>query len=312
MTDPLERYSDHLRLERGLADRTVSAYRRDLEAYRDFARESGRDPDDRATIRAWLAALRDRGLAGTTVARKLASLRGWFRHRVSGGELESDPTESIDGPRLGRRLPIVLSLAEVERVIDAVDLARRLGRRDRAMLEFLYATGVRISELIAVRIDQCEWEDRVVRLVPGVRKVRRRDTGREETEPVGPKGDKVRIVPIGRRAVEACRSYVEDERAFLKGSDSRGVLFLNHRGRPLSRGGAWKIVRRAVRRAGIDRKVTPHTFRHTFASHLLDRGADLRAVQEMLGHADISTTQIYTHVDSPYLRAEHREHHPRA
>ncbi|MDX1623276.1 MAG: site-specific tyrosine recombinase [Gemmatimonadota bacterium] len=312
MSEELEAYADHLRLERGLAERTVSAYRGDVAAYLAFARESGEDPHDRATVRAWLASLRERGLAASTVARKLASLRGWFRYLVSSGEREADPTEAIDAPRLGRRLPEVLSLEEVERVIDAVDVSKRLGLRDRAMIEFLYATGVRISELIAVRLDQCDWEERIVRLVPGVREVRRRDTGRVETEPIGPKGERTRIVPMGRRAVEACVEYVEEERAFLKRGGSRSVLFLNHHGRPLSRGGAWKIVRGHVREAGIPRKVTPHTFRHTFATHLLDRGADLRVVQEMLGHADISTTQIYTHVDAPYLRAEHRKFHPRA
>lgn len=311
MSGAVGRYADHLRLERGLSERTVVAYCRDLDAYHAFAREGERDPDARDTVRAWLRALRDRNLAPSTVARKLSSLRGYFRHRLAERNLPSDPTEALDAPRLGRRLPTVLSLEEVERVIDAVDLARPLGRRDRAMVEFLYATGVRISELIAVRLDECDWEEGVVRLVPTERKVRRRG-GRVETEPVGPKGDRARIVPVGRRAVEAAVDWVENERAFLKGSDSAGALFLNHRGRPLSRGGAWGIVRRHVREARIDKRVTPHTFRHTFATHLLEGGADLRAVQEMLGHADIATTQVYTHVDSPYLRAEHRRFHPRA
>lgn len=312
MTDPLEPWVEHLTVERGLADRTIAAYRTDVEGFLTWAAEKGHDPDLRETVRAWLSALRDeKGLAASTVARRLAALRGWFRFRLEAGEVGRDPTEALEAPRRGRRLPTVLSLEEVERILDAVDLSRRLGRRDRAMIEFLYSSGVRISELIAVRLEECDWEGRIVRLVPGVRRVRKRDGSTGEV-PVGPKGDKPRLVPLGRRAIESVREYVEEERAFLKGSESEGILFLNARGRPLSRMGGWKIVKRWVRRSGVKKEVTPHTFRHTFATHLLDRGADLRAVQEMLGHTDISTTQIYTHVDPPYLRAEHRRFHPRA
>lgn len=196
-------------------------------------------------------------------------------------------------------------------MIEAAGHGPRFPQRDRAMIEFLYSTGVRISELIAVQLDECAWRERVVRLVPLERRVRRRDGSRDSIA-VGPKGEHARIVPLGARAVAAAVAYVEGERAALRGSASEGSLFLNFRGRPLTRSGAWQIIRRHVRAAGIRRKVTPHTFRHTFATHLLERGADLRAVQEMLGHADISTTQIYTHVDAPYLRAEHRRFHPRA
>jgi len=311
VSERVERWVDHLRIE-GRSDRTVSAYRGDLERYREFARTAGHDPDSREAVRAWLGSLRERGLKASTVARKLSSLRGWFRWRADSGERVVDPTGTIDSPRRPRRLPSVLSLEEVDRVIAAVDLTRRLALRDRAMLEFLYATGVRISELIAVRISECDWEERVVRLVPAERTVRRRGGRGTARERIGPKGNRARIVPVGRRAIEAALDWIENERAFLKGAGSQDALFLNHRGRPLSRMGAWTVVRRWVDEAGIDRRVTPHTFRHTFATHLLERGADLRAVQEMLGHADISTTQIYTHVDSPYLRAEHRRYHPRA
>lgn len=307
----MRRYADHLRLERGLSRNTIAAYTSDIEGYRTFADEEGLEPDARATVRAWLTKLVDLERKPSTSARKLASLRGWFRWRLSEEDLEADPTEALDAPRLGRRLPTVLSLEEVERIIDTVDGTRRFPLRDRAMLEFLYSTGVRISELIAIQLGECAWRERVVRLVPVQRRVRRRD-GARETRRVGPKGDRARIVPIGSRAVEAGIAYVEGERGQLKGAGSEGSLFLNARGRPLSRVGAWQIVHRHVRAARVGKKVTPHTFRHTFATHLLDRGADLRAVQEMLGHADISTTQIYTHVDAPYLRAEHRRYHPRA
>lgn len=311
LTDPVGRYGEHLSLERGLSRNSIAAYSGDIRAYRAFAAARELDPDARASVRAWLGELAGRGLAPSTVARKLASLRGWFRWRVAEEDLEVDPTETLEGPRLSRRLPSVLSLEEVERVIDAVDRGGRFPQRDRAMIEFLYSTGVRISELIAIQLEECAWRERVVRLVPMERKVRRRDGGRGVVS-VGPKGERARIVPMGSRAVEAGIAYVEGERSALRGSRSEGSLFLNARGRPLTRVGAWQIVKRLVRAAGIRRKVTPHTFRHTFATHLLDRGADLRAVQEMLGHADIATTQIYTHVDAPYLRAEHRRFHPRA
>ena len=312
LTDPVGRYGEHLLLERGLSRNSIAAYTADIRAFRKFAAARDLDADTRASVRAWLGELAGRGLAPSTVARKLASLRGWFRWRVAEEDLEIDPTETLEGPRLARRLPSVLSLDEVERVIDAADRAGgRFPQRDRAMIEFLYSTGVRISELIAIQLEECAWRERVVRLVPMERKVRRRD-GKRGVVSVGPKGDRARIVPIGSRAVEAGIAYVEGERSALRGSRSEGSLFLNARGRPLTRVGAWQIVKRLVRTAGIRRKVTPHTFRHTFATHLLDRGADLRAVQEMLGHADIATTQIYTHVDAPYLRAEHRRFHPRA
>jgi integrase/recombinase XerD len=308
---PLERYVDHLVIEKGLAANTIAAYRADLERYLAYARRTHRDADERATVRSYLEDLRRRGLKPATVGRHLASLRGYYRFRLAAGEIEADPTQAIEGPRRGRKLPSVLTLEEVERVIAAVDTMRRLGRRDRAMLEFLYSTGVRIGELVAIQLAECDLEERVVRIVPAWRPVRRR-SGRSETVRVGPKGEKTRIVPLGRRAATAARDWIENERVFLAGSASDGALFLNARGRPLTRMGAWKIVRRWADAARIGKRVTPHTFRHTFATHLLDRGADLRAVQEMLGHADIATTQIYTHVDPPYLRAEHRRYHPRA
>jgi integrase/recombinase XerD len=311
LRDPVERWAEHLLLERGLSRNSIAAYTSDVKGYHAFAASRGLEPDTRATVRAWLGDLDRRGRTASTSARKLASLRGWFRWRVAEGDLDADPTETLEGPRLGRRLPGVLSVEEVERVIEAAGHGPRFPQRDRAMIEFLYSTGVRISELIAVQLEECAWRERVVRLVPLERRVRRRGGGRGAVA-VGPKAERARVVPVGARAIAAAAVYIEGERSALKGAASEGSLFLNFRGRPLTRSGAWQIVRRHVRGAGIRRKVTPHTFRHTFATHLLDRGADLRAVQEMLGHADIATTQIYTHVDAPYLRAEHRKFHPRA
>jgi integrase/recombinase XerD len=311
MSEELERYTEYLILERGLAPRTIEAYRSDIERYLAFAAGEGRAPDDRGTVRAWLERLHGQGLRSSTQSRRLTSLRGYHRFLVAEGLAQSDPTEAVEPPRRRRRLPDTLSVEEVVRVLEAVSGSEPYPMRDRALLEFLYATGVRISELIAVRVDDCDWRGRTIRLVPARREVRRRD-GSRKAERIGPKGDKVRIVPIGRKAVEAAVEYVERERPTLAKGGSEGILFLNFRGRPLSRMGAWKIVRSYVDKAGVRKRVTPHTFRHTCATHLLDRGADLRAVQELLGHADITTTQIYTHVDPPYLRAEHRRHHPRA
>lgn len=311
MTEALERFTEYLVLERGLAPRTIEAYRSDIERYLAFAAAEGRPAGDRGTVRAWLERLHAQGLRPSTQSRRLTSLRGYHRFLVAEGLAGTDPTEAVEPPRRRRRLPETLTVDEVARVLDAVGGSEPYPLRDRALLEFLYATGVRISELIAVRLDDCDWPRRTVRLVPARREVRRRD-GARTTERVGPKGDKARIVPIGRKAVGAAVEYVERERPTLARGRSEGILFLNFRGRPLSRMGAWKIVRSYVDRAGIGKRVTPHTFRHTCATHLLDRGADLRAVQELLGHADITTTQIYTHVDPPYLKAEHRRHHPRA
>lgn len=311
MSEELERFTEYLVLERGLAPRTIEAYRSDIGRYLAFARETDRDPGERGTVRAWLEHLHRRGLSPATQSRRLTALRGFCRFLVAEGVAETDPTEAIEPPRRRRRLPDTLSVEEVDRVIEAVGGSEPFPLRDRALLEFLYATGARISELIAVRVDDCDWSGRAVRLAPARREVRGRD-GVRKAERIGPKGDKVRIVPIGRKAVEAAVAYVERERPGLTKGRSEGFLFLNFRGRPLSRMGAWKIVRGYVKKARIGKRVTPHTFRHTCATHLLDRGADLRAVQELLGHADITTTQIYTHVDPPYLRAEHRRHHPRA
>ena len=308
-TRAIVRYAEYLLLDRGLSQRTIDAYRGDIEAYHAYASEVGVDPDLRKTIRGYLTALEARGLKPRTVARKLTALRGFFAFLAPDGI--PDPTEGIEPPRRGRRLPVVLTVAEVERVLDAVGGDEPFPRRDRAMLEFLYGTGVRVSELIAIQIEEVDWRERVVRIVPVRRRVRSRGRPARD-EIVGPKGRRVRLVPIGRQAIDAAMDYVENERVDLKGGESAGALFLNFRGRPLSRMGAWKIVQRYVRRADIAKPVTPHTFRHTFATHLLDRGADLRVVQELLGHADITTTQVYTHIDSPYLRAEHRRYHPRA
>ena len=236
--------------------------------------------------------LKDLGLAPSSIARNLSSLRTYFRFLLGEGEVTGDPSDRVSMPKQWRRLPEALSVPEMEKLLEAPDLLHPLAWRDRALLEFAYATGVRVSELIGVRIRDLHLDEQFVSVFG--------------------KGSKERLVPIGGRAVGTLAIYQRETRPRLDRGKGEGRVFLNARGGPLTRMGVWKILREHVATAGIEKRVTPHTLRHTFATHLLEGGADLMAVQEMLGHADISTTQIYTHVDRNYLAQEHRAHHPRA
>ena len=294
----LDEFSDFLLYERGLAKRTVQAYLADCSSLVDHVGAQGIvDPEAVGydVLRAHLAALGDRGLSARSVARRRSAIRTYFSFLVEEGHLSEDPTEKLEGPRVNAALPSVLTYAEVETILDTVgSLASDThsnSLRDAAMLETLYGAGLRISELTGLRVRDLSLEEGLVS--------------------VQGKGDKRRIVPLGGRAVRVLQRSLRDRRPDLDRGRSGGVVFLNQHGRPLSRTGAWKFVGKHVRNAGIRKKVTPHTFRHSFATHLLEGGADLVAVQEMLGHADISTTQIYTHVDRRYLQEEHRQHHPR-
>ncbi|MFP4622561.1 MAG: site-specific tyrosine recombinase XerD [Gemmatimonadota bacterium] len=295
MSFHLEQFHDHLSFERGLSPRTLDAYGRDTGRLRDFLETRGvRDPGHAtpADLREFSYHLRDQGLAPTSVRRTLSAVRTYFGFLLAEGLVASDPSEQLESPKTWRRLPDVLRWDEVERLLEAPDPAHRLYWRDRAMLEFAYASGVRVSELTGLKVRDVDLEDGFATVYG--------------------KGSKERLVPIGSAAVRAIGRYLRELRDRLEGGGGGGVLFLNNRGEPLTRMGVWKILRKHVERAGITRKVTPHTLRHTFATHLLEGGADLAAVQEMLGHADISTTQIYTHVDRDYLRDVHRRYHPRS
>jgi len=290
----IEEFELHLRLERGLSDRTVSAYRREAERLQEFLARRGVGAPAQASsemLRDFVYELKDRGLKPTSIRRAISAIRTYFGFLLIEGAVEADPTERLEPPRVGRRLPDVLSRDEVERLLDAPDVGDRLFWRDRALLEFAYASGVRVSELTALRVRDLSLDEGLARVFG--------------------KGAKERLVPVGQPAVRALRVYLRDLRPELEKGRGGGVVFLNARGRPLSRMGVWRILRGHVERAGIARRVTPHTLRHSFATHLLEGGADLAAVQEMLGHADISTTQIYTHVDREYLRDVHRQYHPR-
>ena len=291
----VERYQDYLALEQGSSPRTLEAYLRDVERFATYATVRGAatptDVDARA-LREFVYHLKDLGLAPASIRRNVSAVRGYFRFLLAEGLVVRDPSERLETPKRWRSLPEVLSVSDVERLLAAPSLDEPLAFRDRALLELAYGAGLRVSEWITIGVRDLLLEDSLVRVFG--------------------KGSKERLVPIGRTAVGAVAVYLRELRPRLESGAGEGILFLNARGQPLTRMGAWKILRKYVTLAGIERTVSPHTLRHSFATHLLEGGADLRAVQEMLGHADISTTQIYTHVDREYLRSVHRQYHPRA
>lgn len=290
----LPRFLDHLRFERGVSARTLVAYDHDVTRLAVFLAAAGRNGPGEATagdLRAFVLRLKDLGLAPTSIARNISAIRTYFGFLIAENLVDADPSERIQTPKRWRTLPEVLTIAEITRLLEAPDLEHPLAWRDRAMLEFMYASGVRVSELVDLRTRNLMLDEEMA-LVHG-------------------KGSKERLVPIGRRAVGALALYLREVRPKLEAGRGEGRVFLNARGRPLTRMGVWKILRGHVEAAGIEKPVSPHTLRHSFATHLLEGGADLMAVQEMLGHADISTTQIYTHVDRTYLTEVHRSFHPR-
>ena len=291
----LEPFADFLQLEQGASPETREAYRRDLARFAGYAvsRGASTPPDVSARmLREYVYHLKDLGLAPASIRRNISALRTYFKFLLGEGHLTRDPSERLESPKRWRTLPEVLSVAEVDRLLASPTLDDSLVFRDRALLELAYGAGLRVSEWISIGVRDVMFDESIVRVFG--------------------KGSKERLVPIGRRAIGALASYIRELRPRLEQGRGKGILFLNARGEPLTRMGAWKILRKYVDRAGIEKAVSPHTLRHSFATHLLEGGADLRAVQEMLGHADISTTQIYTHVDREYLRSVHRKFHPRA
>ncbi len=290
----MELFHDYLTFERGLSDRTVQAYGHDLRRWLDFVTEEGvRRPEDvsPALLRAWVFDLNEAGLAATSIRRAQSALRTYFGFLLAEGVVDTDPTDRLDSPNVKRTLPDFLTKEETERLLDAPDPGRATYWRDRAMLEFLYATGVRVSELVQLRLSALELE--------------------EGFATVFGKGSKERLVPIGAPARRALERYLRDVRPALDTGGGEGRVFLNARGRPIRRESVWAIVKKAAERAGLGKRISPHTLRHTFATHLVEGGADLAAVQELLGHADISTTQVYTHLDRAHLRKMHARYHPR-
>ncbi|MCL6625528.1 site-specific tyrosine recombinase XerD [Alicyclobacillus shizuokensis] len=295
MTQWIADFSDYLVVERGLAKNTLESYRRDLSTFLAYLENQCHVPVEGVTqqhILAYLASLRQQGRANSTISRNLASIRSFFHYLVATDVLSVDPTAHVDTPKIEKRLPKVLSVDEVERLLAAPNLQTVAGLRDRAMLELLYATGIRVSELVSLNVEDLNLAAGFVRC-----------TG---------KGDKERVIPVGDIAVQVLSAYLQQSRPeFLRLTDD-SALFLNHLGERMSRQGFWKLLKKYAKLAGIVKDITPHTLRHSFATHLLERGADLRAVQEMLGHADISTTQIYTHITRGRLRELYASSHPRA
>jgi integrase/recombinase XerD len=290
----LPRFTDFIALEQGLSPRTQEAYRRDLARFAQFAATRGASAPLDVTarlLREYVYHLKDLGLSPASIRRNVSAVRTWFRFLTGDGIVVRDPSERLETPKRWRTLPEVLTVDEAQALLSAPTLDDPFVFRDRALLELAYGAGLRVSEWITLGVRDLLLDEGLVRVFG--------------------KGSKERLVPIGRSAIGAAAIYLRELRPKLEKGEGKGILFLNARGRPLTRMGAWKILRGYVERAGITRHVTPHTLRHSFATHLLEGGADLRAVQEMLGHVDIATTQIYTHVDREYLRQVHRSYHPR-
>ena len=289
----LTEFLDYIRVEKGLAANTLAGYGRDLAGFVDYLRRAGKSLESltREDIRGFFAALYTRGLSARSVARHLVSLRNFFRFLLDRGKIRNDPTRDVDAPQVGHTLPKYLTAEEVEALLKQPDPSTPAGCRDKAMLELLYATGMRVSELVGLRSEDLEANLGVVRCRG--------------------KGSKERLVPVGKPALRAVETYIRRRGEWVKDA-SVSTLFVNQRGRPLSRVGFWKILASYGRAAGIRSPITPHLVRHSFATHLLERGADLRSIQLMLGHSDISTTQIYTHVLKERLKQVYHTHHPRA
>ncbi len=297
MKDQIDDFIHYLNVERGLSKNTVESYKRDLAQYMAFLIDkeaiTGWDEVQRAAISKFLYYLKDSGKASSTLARQTASLRSFHQFLLREQIVSTDPSHHIGIPKLERRLPKVLTIQDVESLLDARETRTAYGKRDYAMLEVLYATGIRVTELVSLNLDDVHITMGFLRCLG--------------------KGNKERIIPLGELAIKAVEDYISNGRAGLERKGNKEpALFLNHHGKRLSRQGFWKILKKLGLKAGINKPMSPHTLRHSFATHLLENGADLRAVQEMLGHSDISTTQIYTHVTNTRLKDVYKTYHPRA
>ena len=295
MESLIQEFIDYLGHEKGLATNTLESYGRDLRQYQGFLAEDSSltlENASQATIVAYLMFLRRQGKATATIARRLAALKAFYQFLLKENYVAQNPTDELSSPRLERKLPKVLTVREVERLLNQPDILNPAGKRDKAMLELLYATGIRVSELVSLDFDDLDLREGFVRCMG--------------------KGSKERVVPMGEIAVTSLQSYIEAGRPKMVSNPKEQALFLNHHGRRLTRQGFWKIVKKYAAIAQIQKEITPHTLRHSFATHLLENGADIRSVQEMLGHADVSTTQIYTHVTKDRLKDVYAKSHPRA
>jgi len=288
----IDQFINHLRLEKGLSNNTIQSYSRDLNRFVEYLVQNNISILDttQAQIQQYLGFLKE-SLSPRSMGRNLSSIKMFFRFLRIEGKIGHNPSRLVISPKMPKRLPKTFSLEEVERLLASPDPSTDLGLRDQAMLELLYATGLRVSELIGLKVSNLNLEAGFIRTIG--------------------KGAKERMVPVGEKAIEITRFYLSQARQNLLKGRSSPHLFLNARGKPISRQGFWKIIRKYGIIAGIKNEITPHSLRHSFATHLLEGGADLRAVQIMLGHADISTTQIYTHVTGERLKQVHEKYHPR-
>ncbi len=295
MDRELQEFLNHLAVERGLARNTVISYKSDLAFFKHFCalkKISPFGPDGRTAVSAYLIQMKKEGKSPATVSRRLAALKSLYRFLVNEGHLERDPTENLESPKKSQKLPRVLTTGEVDMLLAQPRTATPSGMRDKAMLELLYATGIRVSELTSLDRGSINLAEGYIRCLG--------------------KGAKERIVPVSDVAAHFMALYLQGARSKLAGKANCQALFLNRRGGRMTRQGFWKIVKKYTARANIKKDITPHTLRHSFATHLLENGADLRSVQELLGHADISTTQIYTHLTRTRLREVYSKYHPRA
>jgi integrase/recombinase XerD len=291
----LNSFLHFLQLEKGLAGNTINSYRLDIIRYLNYLEvrniNSLNDITEPIFVK-FLSTLRDVGLETTSISRNFSSIKGFHKFLVAESISEKDPTLNIDRPKLSKRLPTVLSIEEIDKILEQPDLETPFGKRDRAILELMYATGLRVSETVSLKFPNLLFESELIRVFG--------------------KGSKERIVPIGKSAIFYVNLYRQESRPlFLSKNKNTDILFLNHHGKKLTRAFIWDMLKKYSKGADIEKNVHPHTFRHSFATHLLEGGADLRAVQEMLGHSDISTTQIYTHIDREYLKEVHKSFHPR-
>lgn len=291
----LKEYLSMLRLEKNLSVNTIASYKSDLMLFLNHLSNSGVDDLNDVNykhVADFFKQLYNAGLNSSSAARYYSSVKGFFKYLSAMEYITGNAVEKVPPPKLKKNLPEVLTFNEVDSILNKPDTQNKLGLRDKAVLELMYACGLRVSELINLRISDLYFNEEIIRVFG--------------------KGSKERIVPVGSSAVEWVNNYIKQSRPLLeKKSKSENIVFLNARGTKLSRMGIWKIIDRYLKEAKIEKKAHPHTFRHSFATHLLEGGADLRAVQEMLGHADISTTQIYTHIDRDYIKQVHRDFHPR-
>lgn len=294
MNDLIKEFLSYLSVERGLSDNTIVSYKRDLGRFFEYLKSMHIDSIQKVSrqhISSFMLSEKDRGLSANSVSRELACLRSFFKFLVGENKVKDNTTSVIESPRLWKKLPYVLSLDDVEKLLKSPNVRDPMGMRDRASLELMYATGMRVTELINLKIDDLNMDVGFAKCFG--------------------KGDKERIVPFGKKAKESLLRYLAKSRPkFLKKKVSN-FLFLTRLSKPMSRQAFWKTIKKYARFSGVKKKITPHSLRHSFATHMLERGADLRVLQEMLGHADISTTQIYTHVNKDRLKSIHHKFHPR-